>query len=131
VAAVHYSPRLIIKIIINLGREILLLGSVRESIMKPSETSRGKFFQNFGFFFRPWFPEGKEEKTLSLSFIWKYHPTSYLVWNFAKQFFFRLDITQLDKKCMSKRSCEVLFANCRTHISVNFREQVNVRICQI
>jgi hypothetical protein len=30
------------KIIINLGREILLLGSVRESIMKPSETSSGK-----------------------------------------------------------------------------------------
>jgi hypothetical protein len=30
------------KIIINLGREILLLGSVRESIMKPSETSGGK-----------------------------------------------------------------------------------------
>jgi hypothetical protein len=29
-------------IIINLGREILLLGSVRESIMKPSETSSGK-----------------------------------------------------------------------------------------
>jgi hypothetical protein len=28
------------KIIINLGREIL--GSVRESIMKPSETSSGK-----------------------------------------------------------------------------------------
>jgi hypothetical protein len=27
------------KIIINLGREILLLGSVRESIMTPSETS--------------------------------------------------------------------------------------------
>jgi hypothetical protein len=26
----------------NLGREILLLGSVRESIMKPSETSSGK-----------------------------------------------------------------------------------------
>jgi hypothetical protein len=30
------------KIIINLGREILLLGSVRESIMKPFETSSGK-----------------------------------------------------------------------------------------
>jgi hypothetical protein len=30
------------KIIINLGREILLLGSVRGSIMKPSETSSGK-----------------------------------------------------------------------------------------
>jgi hypothetical protein len=30
------------KIIINQGREILLLGSVRESIMKPSETSSGK-----------------------------------------------------------------------------------------
>jgi hypothetical protein len=30
------------KIIINLGREILLLGSVRESIMKPSETSSVK-----------------------------------------------------------------------------------------
>jgi hypothetical protein len=30
------------KIIINLGREILLVGSVRESIMKPSETSSGK-----------------------------------------------------------------------------------------
>jgi hypothetical protein len=30
------------KIIINLGREILLLGSVRELIMKPSETSSGK-----------------------------------------------------------------------------------------
>jgi hypothetical protein len=30
------------KIIINLGREILLLGSVRESVMKPSETSSGK-----------------------------------------------------------------------------------------
>jgi hypothetical protein len=30
------------KIIINLGREILLLGSVRESIMKPSETSNEK-----------------------------------------------------------------------------------------
>jgi hypothetical protein len=30
------------KIIINLGKEILLLGSVRESIMKPSETSSGK-----------------------------------------------------------------------------------------
>jgi hypothetical protein len=30
------------KIIIDLGREILLLGSVRESIMKPSETSSGK-----------------------------------------------------------------------------------------
>jgi hypothetical protein len=42
VTAVHYSPRLIMKIIINLGREILLLGSVRESIMKPSETSSGK-----------------------------------------------------------------------------------------
>jgi hypothetical protein len=34
--------RLIMKIITNLGREILLLGSVRESIMKPSETSSGK-----------------------------------------------------------------------------------------
>jgi hypothetical protein len=33
---------LIMKIIINLGKEILLLGSVRESIMKPSETSSGK-----------------------------------------------------------------------------------------
>jgi hypothetical protein len=32
------------KIIINLGREILLLGSVRESVMKPSETSSGKHF---------------------------------------------------------------------------------------
>jgi hypothetical protein len=32
------------KIIINLGREILLLGSVRESIMKPSETSSEKTF---------------------------------------------------------------------------------------
>jgi hypothetical protein len=30
------------KIIINLGREILLLGSVRESIMTPSETSSEK-----------------------------------------------------------------------------------------
>jgi hypothetical protein len=30
------------KIIINPGREILLLGPVRESIMKPSETSNGK-----------------------------------------------------------------------------------------
>jgi hypothetical protein len=30
------------KIIINLGREILLLGLVRESIMNPSETSSGK-----------------------------------------------------------------------------------------
>jgi hypothetical protein len=27
---------------IDLGREILLLGSVRESVMKPSETSSGK-----------------------------------------------------------------------------------------
>jgi hypothetical protein len=35
------------KIIINLGREILLLGSVRESIMKPSETSSGNFFFNY------------------------------------------------------------------------------------
>jgi hypothetical protein len=32
----------IVKIIINLGREILLLRSVRESIMKPSETSSEK-----------------------------------------------------------------------------------------
>jgi hypothetical protein len=32
----------IMKIIINLGREILLLGSVRESIMTPSETSSEK-----------------------------------------------------------------------------------------
>jgi hypothetical protein len=32
------------KIIINLGREIQLLGSVRESIMKPSETSSGKLY---------------------------------------------------------------------------------------
>jgi hypothetical protein len=32
------------KIIINLGREILLLGSVRESIMTPSETSSEKKF---------------------------------------------------------------------------------------
>jgi hypothetical protein len=30
------------KIIINLGREILLLGSVRESIMTPSQTSSEK-----------------------------------------------------------------------------------------
>jgi hypothetical protein len=30
------------KIIINQGREILLLGSVRESIMTPSETSSEK-----------------------------------------------------------------------------------------
>jgi hypothetical protein len=30
------------KIIINLGREILLLGSVLESIMTPSETSSEK-----------------------------------------------------------------------------------------
>jgi hypothetical protein len=30
------------KVIINIGREILLLGSVRESIMKLSETSSGK-----------------------------------------------------------------------------------------
>jgi hypothetical protein len=30
------------KIIINLGREIQLLGSVRESVMKLSETSSGK-----------------------------------------------------------------------------------------
>jgi hypothetical protein len=30
------------KIIINLGREILLLGSVRDSIMTPSETSSEK-----------------------------------------------------------------------------------------
>jgi hypothetical protein len=47
--AVHYSPRLIMKIIIKLGREILLLGSVRESIMKPSETSSGKngFIDNY------------------------------------------------------------------------------------
>jgi hypothetical protein len=30
------------KIIINLGRDILLLGSVRESIMTPSETSSEK-----------------------------------------------------------------------------------------
>jgi hypothetical protein len=30
------------KIMINLGREILLLGSVRESIMTPSETSSEK-----------------------------------------------------------------------------------------
>jgi hypothetical protein len=30
------------KIIINLGREILLLGSARESIMTPSETSSEK-----------------------------------------------------------------------------------------
>jgi hypothetical protein len=42
VTAVHYSPRLIMKVIINIGREILLLGSVRESIMKLSETSSGK-----------------------------------------------------------------------------------------
>jgi hypothetical protein len=33
---------LIMKIIINQGREILLLGSVRESIMTPSETSSEK-----------------------------------------------------------------------------------------
>jgi hypothetical protein len=32
------------KVIINLGREILLLGSVRESIMTPSETSSEKCF---------------------------------------------------------------------------------------
>jgi hypothetical protein len=38
------------KMIINLRREILLLGSVRESIMKPSETSSGKKFilETFG-----------------------------------------------------------------------------------
>jgi hypothetical protein len=37
------------KIIINLGREILLLGSARESIMTPSETSSEKnFFFAFG-----------------------------------------------------------------------------------
>jgi hypothetical protein len=42
------------KIIINLGREILLLGSVRGSIMKPSETSSGKnnLFSLFSVFFR-------------------------------------------------------------------------------
>jgi hypothetical protein len=34
------------KIIINLGREILLLGSVRESIMTPSETSSEKKILN-------------------------------------------------------------------------------------
>jgi hypothetical protein len=34
------------KIIINLGREILLLGSVRESIMTPSETSSGNNEEN-------------------------------------------------------------------------------------
>jgi hypothetical protein len=38
----HYLPWLIMKIIINLGREILLLGSVRESIMTPSETNSEK-----------------------------------------------------------------------------------------
>jgi hypothetical protein len=38
------------KIIINLGREILLLGSARESIMTPSETSSEK---KFFFCFRP------------------------------------------------------------------------------
>jgi hypothetical protein len=32
------------KIIINLGREILLLGSVRESIVTPSETSSEKMY---------------------------------------------------------------------------------------
>jgi hypothetical protein len=32
------------KIIINLAREILLLGSVRKSIMTPSETSSEKIF---------------------------------------------------------------------------------------
>jgi hypothetical protein len=33
--------------IINIGREILLLGSVRESIMTPSETSSEKIFVNY------------------------------------------------------------------------------------
>jgi hypothetical protein len=32
------------KIIINLGREILLMGSIRESIMTPSEASSEKKF---------------------------------------------------------------------------------------
>jgi hypothetical protein len=47
VTAVHYY-------IINLGREILLLGSVRESIMTPSETSsekkslHGRYFKEIG-----------------------------------------------------------------------------------
>jgi hypothetical protein len=36
------SLLIIMKIIINLGREIQLLGSVRESIMTPSETSSEK-----------------------------------------------------------------------------------------
>jgi hypothetical protein len=36
----------IMKIIINLGREILLRGSVRESIMTPSETSSKKMCFN-------------------------------------------------------------------------------------
>jgi hypothetical protein len=48
------------KIIINLGREILLLGSVRESIMKPSETSSGnsslfnEFVRKLGLFWHEW-----------------------------------------------------------------------------
>jgi hypothetical protein len=48
--AVHYRPWLIMKIIINLGREILLLGSVRESIMTPFETSSEKTFFYLSFF---------------------------------------------------------------------------------